>query len=342
MASSNRILICPLDWGLGHASRCIPIIKKYINQGSEVIIAADRRPLELLKQEFPQLQFVKLSGYNISYAENISMTLQMIFSAPKILWKIYIEHKKLNKIINDHKIDMVISDNRYGLWNKNVKSIFMTHQIMIKSTEKLKFLEPILYGITKWFIKHYDECWIPDYEGKNNLSGDLSHKYPLPQNAKFIDPLSRFTSHLSLSIGIGEEQSILVLLSGPEPQRTVLENKIVDQLKQVRIKTIIVRGAPGLLEKLVVPDYVTVYSHLETDKMQQIILDSNIIICRSGYSTIMDLAVFGKKAIFIPTTGQTEQEYLAKYHSNKGNSIYFKQDEFELKKACDIFMLTYN
>ncbi len=332
----NRILICPLDWGLGHATRCIPIIRKYLEEKAEVIIAAEGRPFVLLQNEFPQLQFVKFLGYDIAYAENRSMVLQMLFSSPKIVFKIYQEHQALEKIIDEYKIDTVISDNRYGLWNKNVKCIFMTHQIMIKSTNQLKFLEPILYRINKWFIKHYDECWIPDYAGENNLSGDLSHQYPLPHNAKFIGPLSRFTAHSPTSSLREEGQKLLILLSGPEPQRTILEKKIMEQLTTIKIKTTIVRGTPGLTEKLNAPNHVTLYSHLETNQMQEAILNAQIILCRSGYSTIMDLAVLNKKAVFIPTPGQTEQEYLASYHAAKGNAIYFKQDEFNLDAICNL------
>lgn len=333
----KRILICPLDWGLGHATRCIPLIRQYLEQNTEVVIAADKRPLELLKKEFPQLQFVQLPGYNISYSEKSSMVFQMILSAPKILWGIYQEHQSLKKIIKDYKVDVVISDNRYGLWNKQVRSVFITHQIMIKSTHKLKFLEPLLYKINKIFIKQYNECWIPDYEGINNLSGDLSHLYPLPENTKYIGPLSRFEAHPPSPSPREGAFELLVMLSGPEPQRTVLEREVISQLQHLKIKTIIVRGTPGLKEKLQVPDYVTVYDHLESEEMRHAILSSKIILCRSGYSTIMDLTVLNMKAIFIPTPGQTEQEYLAEYHASKDNAIYFKQDGFDLKLACDGF-----
>lgn len=331
-----RILICPLDWGLGHATRCIPIIRKYLSQGDEVIIAADGGSLELLRKEFPQLKIIQLKGYAISYSANRSMALQMFLSAPRILWKIYREHQALKKMIDEYKIDMVISDNRYGLWNKRIKSIFITHQIMIKSTDSLKFLEPVLYNINKWFIKHYDECWIPDNEKENNLSGDLAHLYPLPQNTRFIGPQSRFNYSL-ISDKEKSETDLLVLLSGPEPQRSMLEKMVIEQLHTLKIQTAIVRGIPGSLQEIRVPSHVTIYSHLETEKMQQLILDAKVILCRSGYSTIMDLAVLQKKAIFIPTPGQTEQEYLASYHVAKRNAICFNQHQFDLEKALAAF-----
>jgi hypothetical protein len=176
MQQPQRILICPLDWGLGHATRCIPVIRAFLGQNAEVLIAADGRAYELLQQEFPELQFIRLKGYEIRYPSSGSMAASMLLSIPKILSGIKREHRELEKIIAEHKIDTVVSDNRYGCWNKQVKSIFITHQLMLKSP----FGEGLLHRIILSHIKKYDECWIPDHAAENNLSGELSHKYPLP------------------------------------------------------------------------------------------------------------------------------------------------------------------
>lgn len=327
---NKRVLICPLDWGLGHATRCIPIIKNLIEQKNEIIITADKRPLELLKKEFSQLEFVRLKGYEISYPSNKMMIVKMILSIPKIIIGIYREHQELKKIIAEKKIDVVISDNRYGLWNKKIKSIFITHQIGIKSP----FAEKLLYKINKRFIEKYDECWIPDVEGKNNLSGDLAHKYPLPRNAKFIGWLSRLTPPPSpppLIKGRGLGGEVLILLSGPEPQRTIFEQKILEQAKNVQDKILIVQGKTEESKKEIIGN-ITLLSHLETEEMQSVILNAKKIICRSGYSTIMDLQVLGKTALLVPTPGQTEQEYLAKYLSEKKMFEYVEQHKFDLKQ----------
>src|ERR1019366_5512486 len=182
MLSHKRILICLLNWGLGHATRCIPIIRLLRKKNAEIIIAADGRSLELLKQEFPDLEFIRLQGYDINYPTGDSMILKMFFSIPKIVNGIYKEHQILKKIIKEKKIDIVISDNRFGLWNKKIKSIFITHQLMIKTL----FAEKLLHRINLYFIKKYDECWVPDVECASNLSGDLSHKYSLIKNTFFV------------------------------------------------------------------------------------------------------------------------------------------------------------
>ncbi len=331
MHTRQRILIAPLDWGLGHATRCIPIIRLLVKKNAEVIIAADGRPLELLKREFAELEFIRLKGYAITYPKKGGMIWKMFFSIPRILVGINTEHKALKKIIKEKSIDVVISDNRFGLWNKEVKSIFITHQLMIKSP----FAEKLLHRINIRYINKFTECWIPDTEGANNLSGDLSHKYPLPTNAFFVGALSRFASPLTLSKGEGTigENDIMAIISGPEPQRTVFEKIILVQLLKINLKVLIVCGKTEEQKNVNLKQNVKIVNHLSSDEMQEALLNSKIIIARSGYSTIMDLATLGKKVIFIPTPGQTEQEYLAEELKQKKIAIYQKQSEFNLEQA---------
>lgn len=326
MNKPKRILICPLDWGLGHATRCIPLIRLLLEQNAEVIIAADKRPLELLKQEFPDLKFITLKGYEINYPKSGSMALSMILSIPKILIGIKREHIELDKIIDEQAIDIVISDNRYGCWSKKVKSIFITHQLMIKSPFGENFLHKKILN----YVKIYDECWVPDSsEQKNNLSGDLAHEYPLPENAHFIGPLSRFTAIEKSEF----KYDVMAIISGPEPQRTIFERIISEQLFKSGLKSMIVFGLPESKKKLEQKQNVTMIAHLHSAEMQNAILKSKIIIARSGYSTIMDLAILNKKAIFIPTPGQTEQEYLAEMLMNKQIAFSQNQNKIDLAKA---------
>ncbi len=332
MGEIKKILICPLNWGLGHAARCVPIINELIKQGAEVVIASEGDPLAFLKQEFPMLRFVEFKGYNIKYGKKNNIVLKMFLSIPKILFGIYKEHKMLNKIIEEHKIDAVISDNRFGCWNTKVKSIYISHQIMIKSSEHLKFLEGLLYYIHKYFIKKYDECWIPDLKEGKTLSGDLSHKYTLPTPYYYIGTLSRFTTKNNVE---PKEYTydLMVILSGPEPQRTIFEDIIIEQLKDTSLNTIIVRGKPDAIKQTKIAENITIYSHLNTADFKDKLLNSEIILCRSGYSTLMDLSVFGKEAILVPTPGQTEQEYLAAYHKQLKHYYSMSQKDFNLEVA---------
>jgi uncharacterized protein (TIGR00661 family) len=326
MPQTQRILICPLDWGLGHATRCIPLIRLLLEKKQEVIIAADGRPYQLLKQEFPQLQLIRFPGYDISYPSAGSMLLKMFFSVPKIIHGIKKENTYLQEIIKDHKIDIVISDNRYGCYNKNVKSIFITHQLMIKSP----FGERFLHKKVLSFIRKFNECWIPDFESEPYLSGDLSHKYPLPAHTYFIGTLSRFETKFA---DPEKGKGILIILSGPEPQRSILEDLIISQAQKLKTDMLVVRGIPGKEQTMTNLGKILIIDHMGSEEMEKTIRKSELIFCRSGYSSIMDLQRLNKKAVFIPTPGQTEQEYLASYLQKKGIAYFQKQAEFDLLKS---------
>jgi uncharacterized protein (TIGR00661 family) len=327
----KRILVCPLDWGLGHACRCIPIINALLQQGAEVVIAADERPLALLKQEFPTLEFVVYKGYNIQYPSSGSVVFSMLFQMPKLFKAISAEHFELEQIIEDHKIDAVISDNRFGSWSRKVPSVFITHQVMVKCPPVLHFMEPFIYRLNLKTIKKYTQCWIPDEQGKTSLSGDLANKYPLPKNALFIGSLSRFdNTKESKTI---DEIDLLIILSGPEPQRSILEDKLLAQLENTNLKTLIVQGKPGNQSKVINNPNIKLVAHLGTVELQSAIINAKQILTRPGYTTIMDLAVLNKKAIFIPTPGQTEQEYLADYYKKQGLFYYESQSTFDLKRS---------
>lgn len=325
-----KILICPLDWGLGHAARCIPIITALIDLGHEVIVAADNAPLNLLKNTFPQLQFVQLPGYTIRYSTNGSMNFKMLTQLPGFFKSIKKEHQLLQKIIDEHQIDMVISDNRYGCWSEKISSFFISHQLFIQAPFGKKWINKINHH----FIKKFNECWVPDTDNSTNLSGNLAHEKPLSSlNHFFIGVLSRFL-HIEKPVAENKYDA-MVILSGPEPQRTVFESLVAKQAEKTTLKLIVVRGLPSENK---IPTYLRqenleVYNHLPTDLFLEKISESNLVISRSGYSTIMDVAVLGKKAVLVPTPGQTEQEYLAKYHFEQQHFFTQKQQEFDLEEA---------
>lgn len=305
----QRILIAPLNWGLGHATRCIPIIDELLSQGHQVIIAADGYPLQLLKQEFPQLECLEFPSFSVHYSNTRFQIGRLLWSLPAILFDIWREHRQLQVYIGQYKISYVISDNRFGLWTRLVPCVYITHQLMVKMPKGLEFFERLGWLIHRFFINRYTACWIPDEAENGGLSGDLAHKYPLPKHARFIGCQSRFTC--SPDIIPTETYHTVVVVSGPEPQRSLFEKEwIVKSLGQEK-PVLIVRGLP---EKKIIReqlDNITLVSHLPSTELKAQLLAANQIICRSGYSSIMDLHVLNKKATLIPTPGQTEQEYLA-------------------------------
>jgi len=333
----KSVLVCPLDWGIGHATRCVPVIRQFLARGFRVVIASDKRPLAFLRREFPDLEFVRFPGTHIIYPQRSMMVLKMIVQGPKLFGGIRKEHKLLSKIIAENKIDLVFSDNRYGLWSLEIPTIFMTHQLQIKVPRYLNMFSPYLKRFVFNIIKKYDECWVPDFENHKGLAGELSHPAQVPGNVHYIGTLSRFSAGFNQPVSENIPQfEILVLLSGPEPQRTILEEILLGQLQNTDIKVVIVRGITEKQEERKFSENIRIFSHLPSNLLQEYIRQALVVICRSGYSSIMDIATLGKRAVFIPTPGQTEQEYLARYLMSK--KIYFSmvQKEFDLIYALEM------
>ncbi|OIP84465.1 MAG: hypothetical protein AUK44_02365 [Porphyromonadaceae bacterium CG2_30_38_12] len=315
-----RILICPLNWGLGHATRCVPIIHRHIAAGDEVVIASDGYPAAFLKQTFPALKFFELPSYGVRYSSGKSQTFAMLANFPRILKGIYTEHKWLKNLLQTEMFDIVISDNRFGLWNKAVESVYITHQLMIKMPLGLKFLEPLVWLIHRFFISRYHQCWIPDMESPDNFSGDLSHAYPLPMNARFIGILSRFEGLQHTKPN--NEYHTVAVVSGLEPQRTLFLNSLIKEFENNPSKTLILSGQPrkqNEMTEIKAIINITIVSHLEDKALAAVLLGASLIISRSGYSSIMDYLTLNvlHKVKLVPTPGQTEQMYLFQKYFSK-------------------------
>lgn len=322
-----RILVAPLDWGLGHATRCIPLIKCLLEQGAEVFLAGEGAQETLLKMEFPQLPFIQLTGYRISYARTArGLAWKMILQGPKMRRAIQYEHAWLKKKVEEHAFDAVISDNRYGLYHKNIPCIFMTHQLCIQSSIG-KWVERMLQKKNYNYIRRFTECWIPDLQGELNLAGGLSHpekKPGIPMH--YTGPLSRFQKRPADE----KHGRLVVILSGPEPQRSILEEIIIRQISHYDGTATIVRGLPGNASVLPSTNMIRFYNHLGTTELNKEILEAEFVIGRCGYSTVMDLARLQKKSVLIPTPGQTEQEYLARQLLKNQMAFSVSQKEFVL------------
>ncbi|HMK26443.1 MAG TPA: glycosyltransferase [Chitinophagaceae bacterium] len=331
----SRILVAPLDWGLGHATRCIPIIRELQVRGCEVWLAGEGAQEHLLKEEFPLLPFLQLDGYRIRYSRSaVGLVLSIFRQTHKILAAIKKENAWLKKMIAEYDFDGVISDNRFGLYHASIPCIFITHQLAIKSPLG-KWSEKILQKRNYRFINRFTTCWAPDMEGENNLAAELSHPEKKPNiPVKYIGPLSRFDSSSPPTGGDGNKNGhLLIILSGPEPQRSILENKIVKEISHYNGTATIVRGIPGSPSLIPSTNMIQFYNHLPADELKNEIFKAEYIIGRCGYSTVMDLVALQKKSILIPTPGQTEQEYLSSYLFQKQIAFCISQKEFSLNDS---------
>ncbi len=293
----------------------IPIINDLLQKGNNVILGGDGDALQLLSNEFPELSTIDIPDIQVKFS-NKRMIINLIRLIPTIIHSSFKEYKLLKEIIKNTSIDVIISDNRYGLWNKKLKSILVTHQLMIKLPKPFQILEYPVQSFIQFIISNFNECWIPDYPNLQNcLSGDLSHKYKIPSNAKYIGPLSRF-KHIE-EIPITSKFDIIAILSGPEPLRTSLENQLCFILSQTKNSTLIIQGKPKEKSVFFKKDNISTIAHLNSTSLKTLLTNTKLIICRSGYSSIMDLEYFYAKTVLIPTPGQTEQEYLADHLSTK-------------------------
>jgi UDP:flavonoid glycosyltransferase YjiC (YdhE family) len=346
-AKKLKVLIAPLDWGLGHVTRCIPVIKELLNQQCIVVAAVSGVQKTVLHSEFPDLSFVELPGYGIKFGKNRALTIfQLISSIPKILIRVNREKAWLSRWILAERPDLIISDNRYGLYARDVLSIFITHQLLIR-TPFGPVADRLLQRVNYRFIRRFRMCWVPDVPGPDGLAGELSHPdRMLPVPTRYIGWLSRFGPVGPAAAGarlpgagdVSRDSSfeLLVLLSGPEPQRTLLEERILEQAADYTGRIVLVRGLPDGGKPLSVPARIHVYNHVPAAELEVLIRGAGQIICRSGYSTVMDLVRLGKKAILIPTPGQTEQEYLGDYLAAKGWAICIDQKGFSLGEAMSL------
>lgn len=328
MRIQKRILVAPLNWGLGHATRCIPIINGLLEHGFHVIIASDGAALSLLQKEYPQLQSFELPSYKIKYAKKgKNFKLKLIWDSPKVIKAMQREKKRVKELVKEYNIDTIISDNRLGVYYKKVPCIFITHQLNVLS------------GNTTWFsskmhqkiIKKFECCWIPDVNQKPNLTGKLGHLKKNNLNTTYIGPISRFRKN-----SLQKKYDLLVLLSGPEPQRGLLQDKLLDELKGFVGNVLFIKGRieeNPTVETLVYENVkIIVHNFMTSKNLENALNSSEVILSRSGYTTVMDLAKLEKKAFFIPTPGQYEQEYLAKRLDKKGIVPYAKQEDFTLKE----------
>jgi hypothetical protein len=329
LKKNKNILICPLEWGLGHATRMIPVAIELLRYNHNIIFASGEEHLSLIRSELPECSYLSFPGFKPKYSSHLPQYISILLKTPLLFYHIVLEHIRLKKIILKYSIDIVISDNRFGLWNSKVKTVYVTHMPLIPFPGRLKFLEPLGVFIHRLIIRKYDLCFIPDLPGGKNLSGRMSHNINFPGNVRYIGILSRFSSLLKVSSGMVGLKYNTIILSGPEPQKEILKQKLITLFKEREPVTIILEGKPGKSEETRRIGNIILYNHLSANHMKDIILFSEGIISRSGYTTIMDLLSLQRRALLIPTPGQPEQEYLAEYLSEQGFFSNIRQNDLK-------------
>lgn len=330
MANKAYALFSPLNWGLGHATRLIPLIRRACEKQFDIGIAAESAQLKLLENEFPDATFFELSNSKIKYSKSKRQFVKIALQAPLFLKNTAKENNDLKAIIRQAKPDIIISDNRYGFRHKDILSVFITHQLAPKLPRSFGFAEKSVSALHRRYISAFDYCLVPDFPGKLNLAGNLSHPKILPRRTYYLGALSRFSLPEKLP---RKDIDFTAVISGPEPQRSIFFDIVVSEFKKHKGRKIILSGLPEHKQNDSESDTL-VYPHLPAKELQDVLLRSKLVISRAGYSSIMDFFSLRKTAIIVPTPGQTEQEYLAKIHQGK-LFIGMRQTDFSIAEAAE-------
>ena len=309
----KTVLIAPLDWGLGHASRSLALVRRLEAEGWRVVLAGSGHSGRWMQEQRPDLPYIGFPSFTLRYSATRRQVGAVLLALPRLLYRSFAEHFQVRRLVREHAIDLVVSDNRFGLFGGGCRSVYLTHQIHIELPRPYKWLEPVVDWLHRCLIQRYDACWIPDIaDVRHCLSGKLGHPGQLPSNASYIGPLSRFHRQMPVSGG-----GTLWLLSGIEPQRTLLEKALVASYSEGDCPITLVRGTDSVEVPYHLPKGIQVYDSPDLATLQGLIACADRIVARSGYSTIMDLAAMGKLDVvqWVPTPGQPEQEYLTRWLS---------------------------
>ena len=331
--SGRRILISPLNWGFGHAGRMIPLALELKKRGHEITFGVDKGLIHALEKDLIDIIIIPIPGIRVRYSRVVPQYLCIFLQLPLLIISAFREHAALKRIVSKLKPDIVISDNRFGFFHSDVYSVFVTHQLRIAFPRFLRFLEPVAVWLNRQIISRYDMCLVPDYPGKVNLSGRLSHDVKLPENVFYTGPLSRFRiADKGETIMNLPPRYYCLILSGPEPQRSLLFKKVSSVLQGIHL--VVLSGTP-LISDLKDRHGITVITNPDTATMRHAITGSKTVISRAGYTSVMELVSLGKGGVIIPTPGQTEQEYLGQYLNGRYGFVALKQNNLSgLYEAC--------
>lgn len=322
MNDRPHVLVAVLNWGLGHATRCHVLIEALVARGCRVSLASDGSALQLLRTEWPTLPTFPLPPWNVRYPTP-SMIFNMGLLLPRLWRAIRAEHRALLQLHRQHHFDFIISDNRYGCYLPDRPSVLMTHQLFPRSPWRQA--ESLLHHLLHYLIGRFDECWVPDHPEPPGLSGALSHgATTLP--VRYVGLLSRMSPCRTPA----PTQHLIAVVSGPEPQRTRFEKQLLKQWIALPLDGVLVQGLPGRSKREVVRPGLKRVSFLPKGPLNQLICESEVVVCRSGYSSLMDLAATRARALLVPTPGQTEQIYLAEQMARTGRAVMQSQCALDL------------
>ena len=320
-----KALVAPLDWGLGHATRCAPVVREFLEKGCDVELAVTRENAAILREMFPDVRQRLAPSYNIVYPKHgYNMAFWLLKNSAHLRAVMRAEHHYAEEMVERHGYDILVSDNRFAFRSRKAKSVYMTHQCRIAFPKMLRMFEAFGAAWHASVMSRFDEVWVPDVPEFPGYAGSLSHVERCPRPPKFVGPLSRFAM-LPLTQSTEKDLGIVAVVSGVEPARSRFASRLSSVLPQIPGKHVVILGKPASSLKTWTAGNVTFYNHLPTQEFADVISRAGWVISRGGYSTVMDMAVLGAKCIFVPTPGQYEQVVLAADLSAAGFAVSIEE-----------------
>ncbi|MBN8578538.1 MAG: hypothetical protein J0L66_16465 [Cytophagales bacterium] len=329
-----HVLVAVLNWGLGHATRTIPVVRLLLERGVKVTLASDGVALDLLRQEFPQLPYAELPGYKVTYPVSGSLMFEMLRHLPALWQIIREEQRQVQQIVEAQAITHIISDNRYGCYSPGIASVIITHQLKVLIPKTWSPVSLWMNGRIKGRLQKFNQVWVPDFHAQG-VTRAFTEGVAIPH--RFVGMLSRFNK----SDAVTDQQFVLGLISGPENQRSEFERILLQQFERMHKPTVIVRGLPNSTQSQF-RNGVELIDHLPAADLEALIQQAEVVVARSGYSTIMDLYQLQKRnVIMVPTPGQAEQEHLAEEIKRNKLAVVQSQNDFDLQRALEQLPATF-
>jgi len=330
----KHVLVSPLSWGLGHATRDLPVIRHLLARGHHVTIAAVDRALTLLQHEVPECDFERLPDYPPPYSSGKHFVPKFLAMAPVMLWAIEKESINVRKLFRKRRFDLILSDNRFRVRSRRAPSFVITHQLRFMTPPGLEAFERLTEFFNTVYLRPFDRIIVPDAaDPAANLSGRLSHDLRYMKGSRRLYYAGPIASVRRLDVE--QDVDLFISISGPEPPRTQLEKTILEKVHEIEGRRVVVAlGKPEVKDVRTIDGRIEVHGFLDRDKQQKMLNRARLVVCRSGYTTVMELAELGRKALFVPTPGQTEQVYLGNFYEERG--YFHTVDQYKLDLPRDI------
>jgi len=303
-----------------------------LQTGHRPIVAGNEAQMAIIDQYFNgRIDTIYIDGYNVTYSGlNKVAQAGLLLQTPRLLKSIGQENIRLKEIVKDLRPDGIISDNRYGMYHTQVPSVIMTHQLRIRSGLG-NTVDNVLQRMHYKYLNRFGATWVVDTEASPGLAGTLSHPTGMPDKYNYIGLLSRFANVANAAPK--EDGPIVMLISGPEPQRTEFSKILWQQALRHKGEVIFAEGNEAATVPAAIPEHISYHKRIDGPALAEALKSALMVVCRSGYSTLMDLCAINKRAILIPTPGQTEQQYLGHMLHERGIFYSTEQKGFDLQRA---------